>query len=247
MFFAGVNFVLYFRLIRGDFSIYKNPELRFYILVIAISTLLVTANLYTQAGGEFLTVLRQAAFQVVSIITTTGFATADFDAWHHFSRSLLLLAMFIGACGGSTGGSIKQVRWMLMLKHALREVKRIIHPRAVASIKIGDYPVNEEILRTVMSFGFLYLLLSGISTLFLTALGLDFDTAISAVAASLGNVGPGLAMVGPTQTYQVVPPLGKFLLSVLMIIGRLEIYTVLVVFLPESRRLWSNIFRSPNH
>lgn len=238
MLFAGINFVLYFRLIRGDFKIYKNPELRFYLAVIAVGIMLVTLNTYELAGGDFSLALRQSAFQVVSITTTTGYTTADFDAWHNFSRLLLLLLMFVGACGGSTGGSVKQVRWMMMIKYSFRELYRLVHPSAISSVKLGDQPLNEEILRPVMGFGFIYLLLTVLATLALAFMGLDFETALSAVAATIGNVGPGLSGVGPVETYQVIPDAGKALLTVMMVVGRLEIYTVLVIFLPESRRLW---------
>jgi trk system potassium uptake protein len=238
MLFAGINFVLYFRLIRGDYKIFKNPELRFYLAVIATGIVLITINTYDYAAGNFLDTLRQSAFQVVSITTTTGYATANFDAWPNFSRLLLLLLMFLGACGGSTGGAMKQVRWMMMIKYSFRELYRLIHPSAISSVKLGDYHVNEEVLRLCMGFGFLYISLTSLATLFLTAMGLDLETAFSAVAATIGNVGPGLAGVGPQNTYQVIPSAGKALLAVMMIIGRLEIYTVLVIFLPESRRLW---------
>ncbi len=238
MFLAGVNFVIYFRLIRGDFSIIKNPELKFYTLGIAIAVTLVTVNIYGQFGGNFLNVLRQSAFQVVSIVTTTGYVTADYDSWHSFSRVLLLLLMFIGACGGSTGGSMKQIRWMLMIKYSLRELYRLVHPKVVSAVKIGSQNVAEDVLRLTMGFGFLYILLTVIATLILSSMGLGLETAFSAVAATIGNVGPGIAQVGPTHTYQVVPAAGRVLLSLMMIIGRLEVYTVLVIFLPESRRLW---------
>ena len=238
MLFAGINFVLYFRLIRGDYKIFKNPELRFYLAVIAAGIVLITVNTYDYTTGNFLTTLRQSAFQVVSITTTTGYATANFDAWPNFSRLLLLLLMFLGACGGSTGGAMKQVRWMMMIKYSFRELYRLIHPSAISSIKLGDYHVNEDVLRLCMGFGFLYISLTALATLILAAMGLDLETAFSAVAATIGNVGPGLAGVGPQNTYQVIPSAGKALLAVMMIIGRLEIYTVLVIFLPESRRLW---------
>jgi trk system potassium uptake protein TrkH len=238
MLFAGINFVLYFRLIRGDYKIFKNPELRFYLAVIATGIVLITINTYDYAAGNFLDTLRQSAFQVVSITTTTGYATANFDAWPNFSRLLLLLLMFLGACGGSTGGAMKQVRWMMMIKYSFRELYRLIHPSAISSIKLGDYHVNEEVLRLCMGFGFLYISLTSLAALVLAAMGLDLETAFSAVAATIGNVGPGLAGVGPQNTYQVIPSAGKALLAVMMIIGRLEIYTVLVIFLPESRRLW---------
>jgi len=239
MLFAGINFVIYFRIIQGDFKVFKNPELRFYLAVIIAAITLVTFNTFEHAaGGDFSLALRQSAFQVVSITTTTGYATTDFDSWHNFSRLLLLMLMFFGACGSSTGGSIKQVRWMLMAKFAFREIHRVIHPSAVSSVKLGKQSIGEEVLLTTMGFGFLYLLITALSTLALAFMGLDTETAFSAVAATIGNVGPGLGGVGPAETYQVIPPAGQFLLPVLMVIGRLEIFTVLVIFLPESRRIW---------
>jgi trk system potassium uptake protein len=243
MLLAGVNFVLFFRLFRGDFNIFKNPELRFYLLVIGAATALITANTVLHVHDDLLLALRQSAFQVVSITTTTGYATADFDSWHSFSRVLLLMLMFMGACGGSTGGSIKQIRWMMMIKYSIRELSHLVHPSAVSSVKIGDHNVGDEVLRLTMGFGFLYISLTALATLALAFMGLDLETAFSAVAATIGNVGPGLAGVGPLETYQVIPGAGKFLLSVMMIVGRLEIYTVLIIFLPESRRLWMRALR----
>lgn len=238
MLFAGINFVLFFRLSRGDFKIIKDPELRFYLLVTAAAILLVTLNLYMHTDEPFLLLLRQSSFQVVSMITTTGYATADFNAWPHFSRLFLLMLMFIGACGGSTGGSIKQVRWMLMIKYSFRELYRLVHPSAISSVKLGEQHVSEEILRPVMAFSLLYFFLTALAAMALAFMGLDLETSISAVAATIGNVGPGLAAVGPMHTFQVIPPIGRILLSVMMIIGRLEVFTVLVIFLPESRRIW---------
>ncbi len=238
MLFAGVNFVIFFRLFRGDFKVINDPELRFYLGVTVASILLVTINLYGRTGGDLFLSLRQSAFQVVSILTTTGYATADFNAWPHFARIFLLMLMFIGACGGSTGGSIKQVRWMMMIKYSFRELYRVVHPSAVSSVKLGEQHVSEEILRPIMAFGILYFSLTALAALALAFMGVDLETSISAVAATIGNVGPGLAAVGPMHTYQVIPPLGKIILAVMMVIGRLEVFTVLVIFLPESRRIW---------
>jgi len=239
MLFAGINFAIYFRLVRGDFNVLRNPEFKFYLIVILIGIALVTINTFEDvAGGDLFLAIRQSAFQVISITTTTGYATADFNNWHNFSRIFLLFSMFLGACGGSTGGSMKQVRWLLMFKYAYRELRHVIHPSAVTSVKLGKHVVDESILRTTMGFGFLYLFLTAISTLALALMGVDTETAFSAVAATIGNVGPGLGDVGPVETYQSIPPAGQALLPILMVIGRLEVYTVLVLFLPESRRVW---------
>ena len=237
MFCAGVNFTLYFRLLRRDLNAFKNQEFRFFLAVILISVVLVTINLAPRGTESLALTIRQSAFQVVSIITTTGYATENFDAWPHFSRVLLFFLMFMGACGGSTGGAIKQVRLMLAVKYALRELRRMVHPSAVTSVKMEGLAVPEEMLRGVMGFTFLYIFFFVFATLALSFMGLDFTTAASAVAATIGNVGPGLALVGPLHTYQVIPAAGKALLCFMMILGRLEIYTVLVLMLPEARRL----------
>ncbi len=244
MLFAGINFALYFRLIRGDFNVFKNPELRFFLVVLLIGIILVSFNTYGQTSANISQVIRDSAFQVVSITTTTGYATADFDHWPSFSRIFLLFMMFFGACGGSTGGSMKQVRWMMMFKYSLRELRQMVHPSARTSVKLGDQNVSDEVLRPIMGFGFIYLTLTALATLALALMGLDFETAFSAVAATIGNVGPGLAGVGPTETYGVIPPAGQLLLTVMMVVGRLEIYTVLVILLPESRQLWSRRLNS---
>ena len=243
MFLAGVNFTLYYRLLRRDRDVLKSEELRFYTVVLAVATVLIAINIAPGLGSDILLSIRQSAFQVVSVATTTGYASADFDAWPHFSRMLLFFLMFLGACGGSTGGGIKQIRVLLLFKYARRELLRLVHPSAVASVKLDDHAVSEETLRGVAGFTFLYFLLFVLTTLALCWMELDFTTAASATASALGNVGPGLGLVGPRFTYQAVPAAGKALLSLMMIMGRLEIYTVLVLFLPESRRLFRNNVR----
>jgi len=236
MFGAGINFVLFYRLFKGDISSVKeNEELRFYFLTTVTAIVLICINIYPHINGSALETLRLGAFQVVSIVTTTGFATANFDAWPHFARALLFFLMFMGACGGSTGGAIKQVRLLILLKYAYRELYQMIHPSAVSSIKLGNQSLSEEIIRGVVGFSFLYILFFVLSTLALCGMGLDFITSASAAASTLGNVGPGLGQVGPMFTYQAIPPAGIALLSVMMILGRLEIYTVLVLVFPVVR------------
>jgi trk system potassium uptake protein TrkH len=241
MFLAGVNFTLYYRLLRRDRGVLKSEELRFYVVALAVATVLMAVNIAPVSGSDILLSIRQSAFQVVSITTTTGYASADFDAWPHFSRVLLFFLMFLGACGGSTGGGIKQTRLLLLLKHARRELLRLIHPSAVATVKLDDRAVSEETLRGVAGFTFLYILFFVLTTLALSWMDLDFTTAASAAASALGNIGPGLGLVGPSFTHQAVPAAGKALLSLMMIMGRLEIYTVLVLFLPESRRIFKKV------
>ncbi len=240
MFLAGVNFTIYFRLLKGDRKALKSEELRFYSVVLAVAALLIAINIAPFLGGNIILSIRQSLFQVVSVATTTGYASTDFDIWPHFSRVLLLLLMFLGACGGSTGGGIKQIRLLLLFRYARRELVRLVHPSAVASVKLDGQAVSEETLRGVTGFAFLYIFFFAVSTLALCWMKLDLTTAASAAASALGNVGPGLGMLGPRFTYHAVPAAGKALLSLMMIMGRLEIYTVLVLLLPESRRFLRN-------
>lgn len=236
MLLAGINFALYYQLLRRDFkSFYKNPELRFYLSVAFIAFILVVINI--SSHYDFGEMLVKGGFQVVSIVTTTGYTTADFNAWPSFSKVLLFILMFFGGSGGSTSGSVKQVRLILLLKFSYREIYKLIHPAAVSKVKLGKRAISEEVLRNVVAFTILYLFSFVLGALALSGMGLDPATASSAVAATLGNVGPGFGMVGPEHTFQIIPPLGKGLLCFLMILGRLEIYTVLIFILAETRRI----------
>ncbi len=237
MFAGGINFTLYYRVLRGDLrGVKRNEELRFYIIFTAVAIALICANIYPHYGGNLFETLRRGAFQVISIVTTSGFVTADFDGWPNFARTFLLLLMFVGACGGSTSGAIKQVRFLILFKYSYRELYRLVHPSMVSAVKLGEQPVSEDTIRGVAGFTFLYVLLFVLATLALSGLGLDLVTSLSAAASSLGNVGPGLGRVGPMLNYRAVPPAGILLLSAMMILGRLEIYTVLVLLLPLAKR-----------
>lgn len=233
MIIAGGNFSLYYSVLKGNIkTLFTNPEFRFYLFFTAVMTGLISINLFVTGGGPLLS-LRQGAFQAVSIITTTGFTTADFDLWHPFSRALLFFLMFAGGSGGSTAGAIKQIRLIILIKYIYREVYRTIHPAAVLPIKIGRKVIPEQLVSNAISFIFLYLVIFVAASLLMSGLGLPLASAFSAVAATLGNVGPGLEMVGPTLTYSPISAVGKLLLSFLMMLGRLEIYTVMVLFLPD--------------
>ena len=236
MFLCGMNFALHFHALRGNFRpLWKDPETRMYTLVTLAAVVLICINLTTAQGLRIEEAFRQSAFQSVSILTTTGFATADYNKWPAFSQGVLLILMFIGGCAGSTAGGIKNVRYLILFKNASREITKMIHPKAVIPIRLGRDIVQEELVESVVSFFFLYLAILLVSTLLLTAMGIDLISAISAVAATLGNIGPGFGMVGPATNYAAVPAAGKLILTLCMLVGRLEIYTVLVVF---SARLW---------
>ncbi|MFO7737672.1 MAG: TrkH family potassium uptake protein [Desulfatiglandaceae bacterium] len=237
MLFSGINFSLHYKLIKGDVKIFgKDPECRVFLALAAVFTLLITLNIYGSVYDSFAKAFRYAAFQVTSIITTTGFATADFDTWPALSKFILLLCMFLGAMAGSTGGGMKTLRVMLLLRHGYREIFRIIHPHAVTTVKIGGNPVPSNTLSSIWGFFVLYLGLFIAATAVMAAMGLDLISAIASVAASIGNIGPGLALVGPTKNYLAVPFAGKWVLIFCMLLGRLEIYTVFVLLVPEYWR-----------
>ncbi|NPV61532.1 MAG: TrkH family potassium uptake protein [Methanotrichaceae archaeon] len=237
MFLAGANFVLHYRtLYRDRRSLIDDTEFRFYALIIIISTAAVM--LWGGLSGDLFIKFRYAVFQIVSIITTTGFATADFDSWTTAAKYVLLLLMFIGACAGSTGGAMKVVRVLLMLKSGYRELFNALHPKAVLTVRLAGEPVRDDVLRSSNVFVALYITIFAVATLLLAVISfgdprMDIATATSAVATTLGNVGPGFGMVGPNFSFADVHPLGKMLLIFCMWIGRLEVITVLVLLLPE--------------
>jgi trk system potassium uptake protein TrkH len=228
---AGMNFALHYRWIRGKVrGIPGDPELRLYVLVLLVSTFLVTINLLLSRTSDSIPdAIRVAAFQVVSIVTTTGFATADYDLWPYVSRTVLFLLLFVGGCAGSTGGSIKVVRLLIVFKKIATDLKRMLQPRAVLPVRLGPRAISEDVVSAVMTFVVLYLLLFVVGGFALTVMAIEPVTAFSAVAACLGNVGPGFEGVGPTMNYASLPAAAKLLLSLLMLVGRLELYTVMVI------------------
>jgi len=237
MFLAGVNFTLHYLALRGRFGDYwRNEEFRSYLWLTLGATVLLT--LFNLAGpyAGFGDSLRYSAFQVVSIMTTTGYATADYELWHAFCQYLLVACMFIGGCAGSTGGGMKVVRVMLLFKHAHVQLYRLIHPRAVRLVKLGERPVDKEVMQSILGFFALYMGIFVAASVIMAALGLDLVSAGTAVITALGNVGPGLGTVGPIDNFAHVHPLGKLVLSLCMLLGRLELFTVLVLFIPSFWR-----------
>jgi trk system potassium uptake protein TrkH len=234
---AGANFALHFQLFRGrPLVLWRDPEFRFFAILVFLLTAVVTISIQGSSYSSWPEALRFGAFQVASIITTTGYATADYELWLPLPQGVLLLCMFIGGCAGSTSGGIKCMRVMLLFKHAYRELFRLVHPRAVVSLKFGPKLVKEEVLTSIWGFFVLFIVLFVLSGLALTAMGVDVLTSFAAVVACIGNVGPGLGQVGPVDNYAAIPALGKWVLSFCMLLGRLEIYTVLVLLMPEFWR-----------
>lgn len=239
MFIAGANFALhYFALARREFKVYlTDEEFRFYSGVVGFFTLTIAINLVVNnVYPGILEALRHALFSVVSIITTTGYATEDFEKWPAYGHYGLLFLMFVGGCAGSTGGAIKCVRVWMLLKIAANQVFRIVHPKAVRMIRYNGRIVPAEVLASTQSMFVLYMVVFIVSSLALAWLGHDALTAISAVAATLGNVGPGLGSVGPVENYAHFSLTAKWLCSFCMLVGRLEVYSVVVLFFPEFWR-----------
>ncbi len=237
MFIAGANFSLHYLALKGNFrALWEDPEFRFYSGVVLVSTALITFNLWTNIAGSLTTCFRLALFQVVSIQTTTGYSSVDFEKWPAFSQGLLLVLMFIGGCAGSTGGAIKCVRIYVLIKQAARELYRLVHPHAIAPVKLGGKVISQETLNGIMSLFFLYMGIFVLASLAVSLLGADILTSISAVATTLGNVGPGLGEVGPLDNFANLPTVSKWILTACMLFGRLEIYTLLILLFPEFWR-----------
>lgn len=237
MLFAGINFSLHYQFLKGDLrAFWRNPEFRFFIGAVVIFVLAVSSNVYHTVYETFSEAIRFGGFQVISIITTTGYTTADFEKWPSLSQTILLFCMFLGASAGSTGGGMKCLRIMLLLKHSYKQLFSLIHPRAVTQVKLGGRPISDEVLHSIWGYFVLYLGVFIVSSFLLAAMGVDVATSFTAVAATIGNIGPGLGLVGPTDNYAHIPMLGKWLLIFCMLLGRLEIYTILILFVPEFWR-----------
>ena len=226
----SVNFSVYFLILCGKIrQALRSDELRFFLIVVAASTVLISFNIYSMVGTAGDSV-RHAAFQVASIISTTGFASTDFNLWPEFSKTILVLLMFIGACAGSTGGAIKCSRVLLLLRAIRREIRQIIHPRSVNVVKLDGRVVDEKDLRSTMIFFAAYMFITLAAILLVSVDNFSFGTTFTAVVTCIGNVGPGLEMVGPMGNFSAFSGFSKIVLSLCMILGRLEIIPVLVLF-----------------
>jgi len=233
MFIAGTNFVLHLKLLRGrPFEYLRDSEFRIYFLFWLSACLILTLNVWGDTYESLGESLRAAFFQGTSIMTTTGFCTADFNAWPATSRILLVLLMFVGGCAGSTGGGVKNIRILVVVKALFREIFLYMRPAAVKKVKVGGATVKQESVSNIVAFLMIFVILFAVGSLIMTAFTPDLGTAISCTIACLGNIGPGLNAVGATQNYAEIPSTGKAILVFFMLLGRLELYTVLVIFSP---------------
>ncbi|MGB5370199.1 MAG: potassium transporter TrkG [Flavobacteriaceae bacterium] len=244
MFLAGSNFVLSYFAFKGKVQkVFRDEEFKYYSAFVILFTMITALMIYFQANvpvsdyepmvlGRFESAFRNAMFQVVSVITTTGFVTADFTGWTPFLTILFFGLMFLGGSAGSTAGGIKVMRHILIIKNGLLEFKRTLHINAVIPVRYNNKTVKEHIVYNIIAFFVLYMLLFIIGALVLGALGLDFISAIGGAASSLGNVGPAFGSLNPLNSYNSLPDLGKWWCSFLMLAGRLELFTVLILMTP---------------
>jgi len=238
----GINFNIYYLILIGRFSqAVRSEEVRVYLGIIALSTTIIAFNIKDMCLNLF-DAFHHSFFQVSTIITTTGFATADFNQWPQLSRCILVVLMIAGACAGSTGGGIKTARVILLWKCVKSTVQKMLHPRSVKVIKMDDKPVEADVLDGTQSFMIVYSLIAIVSMLLISLDNFDFETTVTSVLACLNNIGPGLSLVGPTGNYSAFSPLSKVILTFNMLLGRLEIFPMLLLFAPSVWRSRSKRF-----
>ena len=236
MFIAGINFSLHFRAIRGDFKIYfKDVEFIAYVLIIISVTMLIFISISNFFSSFSFLNFKESLFAAVSMLTGTGFVLADYEIWPVFVQMILLTLMFIGGMGGSTTGGMKIIRIMLLTKYTALETRRMLHARALIPVKIGYQLIKEDVVRNTLGFFLFYMSAFILATIILSSMDMNLESAIGAAASAMGNIGPALGSFGPTDNYALLPDSGKWVLSFCMLLGRLEIFTVMVLF---SRTFW---------
>ncbi|MBE9491786.1 MAG: TrkH family potassium uptake protein [Bacteroidetes bacterium] len=236
MILAGTSFTLHYFALHGQLKkIWRNEEFRYFIYLIFFSGLIITLSLTILSVEPIEKAIRDSLFQVVSIITTTGYITANYMLWPGVLWFIIFMLMFVGGMAGSTGGGIKVVRQLLLFKNSTLELKRLIHPNAIIPVRLSGKVVSGDIIYKIMAFFLIYMIIFVFGTLFMSILGLDFESAIGSTVATLGNIGPGIGMVGPGDNYAEIPIIGKWFLSFLMLLGRLELFTILILF---SKAFW---------
>ena len=236
MFIAGVNFTLHFRAITGNFkSYFKDYEFKVYFFILFFTTTFIFFNISYSESDLSHNTFQISLFQSLALMTGTGYANANYELWPFFSQLLLFFMMFFGAMGGSTSGGMKIARVILLIKYAASETRRMLHSRAIIPIRIGDRTISDDVIRNTLGFFLIYLSFFMITALVLTALNFDFLSSLSAAASAIGNVGPAFGAFGPTDNYALLHPIGKWMMTFCMLLGRLEIFTIMVLF---SRTFW---------
>lgn len=237
MILAGTNFAIHYFLLKRKFSkIKSSEEYQFYIGIIVVATILISLGLIFQANFGIEKAFRDSLFQVVSILTTTGFVSSNYLLWPTGMWMILFLLFFVGGSAGSTGGGVKVVRILVLIKNSLLEFRRLIHPHAIIPVRLNHKPVPQKIVFVVISFFLFYISTFALGVLVMTVIGLDFESAVGASASSIGNIGPAIGSLGPVDNYADIPDVGKWFLSYLMLLGRLEIFTIVIIFSPAFWR-----------
>jgi len=233
MFLAGTSFTLtYFGLIGKFKKVFQNEEFLFYTGIMAVLTIGISLSVISVDDGGFEQAFRHSLFQVVSIVTSTGFVSADYTAWTPFVTILFFIMLFFGGSAGSTAGGVKIVRHIILVKNSILELKRQLHPSAIIPVRLNNRAVDPSITYNVVAFIMMYLIIFALGAVVMTMFGVDFDTALGSVATSLGNIGPGIGDVGPMDNFSWLPSPAKWFLAILMLVGRLELFTVLILFTP---------------
>lgn len=233
MFLAGTNFTLTYFGLHGKFlTVYRNEEFRFYASFCLILTVICSVSVFTHGDQGLEKSFRDGLFQVISIITTTGYVTADYSQWASSIVILMFVMMFIGASAGSTAGGVKIVRHIVLIKNSILELKRQLHPSAIIPVRLNKKAVHRDITFNILAFIMIYISIFAVGSVIMGWIGSDFLTAVGSVATCLGNIGPGLGDVGPVDNFAAIPDTGKWFLSFLMLLGRLELFTVLILLTP---------------
>ena len=236
MILAGVNFSLHYRALKGNLAVFwRNSEFRSYLGIIFGASIFLCLYLRLNTYDDSGIAIQKSFFQVASLLTTTGFHSADYEVWPLAAQTLLVILMFVGGCAGSTGGGIKVVRVLLVFKYIFAQFKKLVHPHAVIPIRYNKMTISRDAVSDILGFVLVYFLLTASASFAMTLMGLDLVTSASTVISTLGNIGPGVGTIGPTENFAHIPVVGKWLLSFLMLAGRLEIFTVLVIF---NRHFW---------
>ncbi|MEA3316459.1 MAG: TrkH family potassium uptake protein [Bacteroidota bacterium] len=238
MLLSGTNFIIHYYFVKRDFAKIKaNEEFKFFLILIFIIGSIITATLFFQMDKPFETSFRESFFQVISIITCTGYATTDYLIWPEFAWVIIFFSMFLGGSTGSTAGGIKIVRHLIVLKNVKSLFHQLIHPNAIIPVRVNNKIMSNKLINSALSFIVLYIITFLIGTLIMIVLGLDGKTASSSVATCMAGIGPGIGTVGPASNFAHIPVIGKILLPIFMIIGRLEIYTVIILF---TNKFWKS-------
>ena len=230
---AGTNFTLIYFVIKGKMKkVFSNEEFKYYVLLVVIFTLIGFSTLAIITNDSIELTFRKSLFQVVSIITTTGYTIADYTTWGTLLTFLFFIMMFIGASAGSTAGGVKIVRHVILFKNSFLEMKRLLHPSAIIPVRFNNKAISQDITFNVLAFIMIYILVFTIGALIMSLIGVDFTTAVGSVASTLGNVGPGIGNVSPSYSFSAIPTVGKWFLAFLMLLGRLELFTIMILLTP---------------